>query len=106
MPAYLYGFGFECPRQSRNNAALGYDDEDSQAVLIDANDEASALAWGETISEAFIKVLFCDDQISWRSQQFASWIEPATPSSSNLQRVPVGVFPDFASWISPYKDEC
>jgi hypothetical protein len=58
MPTFLYIFGFESPRQSRNNTDLGWDDEDSQGVLIDACDEAAALAWGREISERFIKLLF------------------------------------------------
>jgi hypothetical protein len=104
VPTFHYGFGFESPRQARNNAAHGWDDEDSQAVLIDADDEASALAWGHEISERFIKILFRDDRVSWQNR-FSSWIEPPNQPWPEQQRVAVGVFPDFTSWLEPYKDE-
>ena len=105
MPTFLYIFGFESPRQLRNNNACGWDDEDSQAVLIDATDEASALMWGQEISEQFIKLLFRDENFSWREYQYASWIEPPGRTWPDLQRVCAGQFPDFTSWLRPYYGE-
>lgn len=105
MTTFLYVFGFETPQQSRGNVIYGWDDENSEAVLIDADDEASALLWGDEIAERFIKLLFRDDQVSWRDQQFARWIEPPTPEWTCQQHVSFGVFPDFTAWLPPYKDD-
>jgi hypothetical protein len=78
MAIYLYRFGFESPNQFRNNAAHGWDDEDSQGVLIEAADEASALAWGREISERFIQLLFQDETISWQQLRYPS--PPTSPA--------------------------
>jgi hypothetical protein len=103
MPVYLYRFGFESPTQFRNNASYGWDDEDSQGVLIEAGDEAAALAWGQAISERFIQLLFHDDAVSWREMGFANWLEPPGESWPESQSVTVGQFPDFAPWLGPYE---
>lgn len=105
MTTFLYCFGFESPRQSRDNAAHGWDDEDSQAVLINAEDEASALLWGTEISEQFVKLLFRDERISWRDQQFAHWIGAAAQQCVDQQEVSIGVFPDFTVWLLPYNGD-
>jgi hypothetical protein len=105
MPLYLYRFGFESPRQFRHNEAHGWDDEDSQGVFIEANDEASALRWGQEISEQFIKLLFKDNGVSWRELGYAHWIEPPDKSWAGQQQVVVGMLPDFASWLRPYAGE-
>jgi hypothetical protein len=102
MPLYLYQFGFESPRQFRNNDAHGWDDEDSQGVLIEADNEASALAWGQEISERFIQLLFKDKSVSWRRLGYASWIEPPGELWEDQQRVIVGTLPDFTRWLQPY----
>jgi hypothetical protein len=101
MPLYLYVFGFESPWQLRNNDAQGWDHEDSQGVLIDAADEAAALAWGQEISERFIKLLFRNQEISWRDRGYANWIETPAGTWPDQQRVTVGEFPDFTSWLPP-----
>ena len=105
MASFLYILGFESPRQLRNNDSHGWDDEDSQRVLIDAPDEAAALAWGREISERFLKLLFEDDRVSWRERDYGGWIEPRDESGLIWQRVAVGVFPDFGPWLREYEDE-
>lgn len=105
MPVYLYRFGFESPRQFRNNAAHGWDDEDSQGVLIDAPDEAAAFAWGQEVSERFIQLMFKDDGMSWQKLGYASWIEPLVETWPDLQRVAIGALPNFSSWLRPYESE-
>ncbi len=105
MTPFLYKFGFESPRQFRNNAAHGWDDEDSQGVLIDAPDEAAALAWGQEVSERFIKLLFKDEGVSWQQLRYANWIEPKVETWPEQQRVAVGTLPDFSSWLRPYEGE-
>jgi hypothetical protein len=103
MPTFLYIFGFESPRQFRDNAATGRDDEDSQGVLIDAGDETAALAWGQKIAERFIQLLFRDNAISWRECGYANSIEQPGASWPDQQLVTVGVFPDFGSWLLRYE---
>ena len=104
MPFYQYGFGFESPRQFHNNAVHGWDDEDSQGVLIEAEDEAEALAWGQEISERFIKLLFSDESMSWKQHGYANGIEPMTESWPGRQTVAAGSFPDFSAWLQKYED--
>jgi hypothetical protein len=105
MPVYLYRFGFESPRQFRNNLAHGWDDEDSQAFLIEAPDEAAALAWGQAISERFLRLLFRDESVSWRERRYAYWVEAPDDSWQDQPAVVVGEFPDFGPWIAPYRGE-
>jgi hypothetical protein len=105
MPLYLYRFGFESPRQLRDNAAHGWDDEDSQGVLIEAPDEAAALAWGQEVSERFVQLLFKDERVSWRKLGYANWIERDVETWDDQQRVSVGTLPDFGSWLRPYEGE-
>jgi hypothetical protein len=105
MPLYLYRFGFESPRQLRNNDSHGWDDEDSQGILIEADNEASALAWGQEISERFFQHLFKNESVSWRQLGYANWIEPPGEAWDDQQRVAVGTLPDFTSWLRPYAGE-
>jgi hypothetical protein len=102
MSLYLYKFGFESPLQRRNNDAYGLDHEDSQAVLIEAENEAAALAWGQEISEQFIRLLFKNESVSWMSWGYAKWVEPPGETWPGQQTVTVGTFPDFSSWLQPY----
>jgi hypothetical protein len=99
MPTFLYRFGYEFPEQMRQNDLHGWDDEDSQGVLIDAENEDAALAWGQEISERFVKLLFADDRISWRQYNFANWVEPPELTWPGQQRVAVGEYPDFKPWL-------
>ena len=75
MNTFLYRFGYETPRQSLTNERGGWDDEDSQVVLIDAETQEAALRWGQEISERFIKLLFNDEKVSWKESHFAAEIE-------------------------------
>jgi hypothetical protein len=105
MRTFLYTFGFESPRQARNNArSLYWDDEDSQRVLIDADDEAAALAWGHEISERFMKLLYRDDSVSW-GDRYANGVETPGEDTSDVQHVRVGEYPNFEPWLEGYEDE-
>ncbi len=105
MPTFRYIFGFESPRQFHNNNQHGWDDEDSKALLIDADDEATALAWGQEISERFIQLLYRDESLSWRQASYANWTEAPADPWPDEQRVKAGEFPDFAPWLRPYDGE-
>ena len=102
MPAFLFRFGFETPVQHRNNAAHGWDDEDSQAVFIDGPDADAALAWGREVAEAFVKRLWAargEPGPSWKDGQFAHWIETdpgeiANARAHGIASVRVGEHPD------------
>lgn len=94
-------FGFEIPEQAKANAAHGWDDEDSEAVFIEAESADHALDWGRQISEQFIRQLYrCDDASWWRSS-FAHWIaerpeEQFTPEAlSTIPHVRHGEHPTF-----------
>src|SRR5688500_18792382 len=105
MPTFLYTFGFESPRQARNNArSLLWDDEDSQRVLIDADDEAAALSWGQEISERVVKLLCGEDSLCG-GDRYANWIEPPGEDTSDLQHVRVTECPAFGPWLEGYEDE-
>jgi hypothetical protein len=99
MRAYLYCFGYENPLQFRNNDHYGWDDEDSQAVLIDAESEEAALRWGQEISERFIKLLFRDEGISWKQLGYANWVELPGKEVPGTPHVRDGEFPDFNMWL-------
>ena len=105
MAAFLYRFGYESPRQLRNNDAHGWDDEDSQWLVIEADTEADALAWGHEVSERFLRLLFHDNTVSWRSRGYASTIESKGVASSDIQTVHVGHEPTFELWLSRHIGE-
>jgi hypothetical protein len=70
MPLLRYTFVFESPRQFVNNEKHGWDDEDSQSLVIEADDESTAHAWDHNVSEAFLKRLFKEDravELPWTS---------------------------------------
>jgi hypothetical protein len=73
--AFLYQFGYETPETRKRNQKFGDDGEESGAVFIIAKDEAAALAWGQEISEWFVRKLFADPKVSWKRDRFAFWIE-------------------------------
>ena len=75
MATFLYTFGFESPGQMRQNERYDSDDEDSNALLIDAEDEAAALVWGREIAERFVKLMFRDDRVSWKELKYADKLE-------------------------------
>ena len=98
MPVFVFRFGYESPQQVVANARHGWDDESSQWVVIDASDEAAALAWGREVAERFVQELRGG---SWRAGNFAHWIEPlsACPWASVRPPVAEGQFPEFADWV-------
>ena len=97
---FVYGFGFETPAQRANNAAKGWDDEDSAAFLIDGGSEHEALEWGRTVAEAFFKWLYQDADESWAGGRYADYIEVEAESQwtaeqrADLIAVQVGQMPD------------
>ena len=107
MPMFLYMFGFESPRQFRNNDLYGWDDEDCEWLLIDAPDEPSANAWGDEVAERFVKLLYGDDSVSWRQRGYANWLDTPSLASSEpaVQSVSIGKFPDFSPWLAVYEGE-
>jgi len=108
MPEYLYIFGFETPHEAHNNDRFGWDDEDADGVVIEADDEAAALAWGNHISEQFLELLYRDSGLSWRDRGYLGWIErnpnAETDHWEDQQRIRVGGLPDFASWLRLHGD--
>jgi hypothetical protein len=80
MPQYLYMFGYCTPGQIEAFDKHGYDDEDSEAVFIEAQSEPDALAWGCEISREFIQRLYGGSGLTWRHTDYANWIESAPTS--------------------------
>lgn len=99
MPTFPYCFGFETPRQRINNARHGWDDENSEGVLIEGIDEQAALAWGDEIAEHFTKLLFNDQAVSWKHMGFVGWIEQPGDWINALPKVRVGEMLDFSDWL-------
>jgi hypothetical protein len=91
VPAFVFQFGYETPQQAGANDAHGWDDESSQWVVIDAPDEAAALARGCEIAERFVRGLGGG---SWRDGNFAHWVKPlsacpwATGNAAGLPLAP------------------
>jgi hypothetical protein len=101
MQKYLYVFAYQTPAQAKAAANGGFAEEASEAVFIEAKSAEQALHWGEQISEDFLRRLFPEGDISWKSLNFARWIE-AEPQGEYpadlLERLPVvacGVRPEF-----------
>jgi len=92
MPRYLYIFGYNTPEQIEAFDKHGWDDEDSEAVFIEAESEQAALAWGQQISLQFVRSLYSDRGMTWKPDNYAHWIE-SEPSSrftpDALRRLPV-----------------
>jgi hypothetical protein len=86
---------------------MGWDDESSLSVLIDAPDEGSARAWGEEIAEHFVKALYKDEAVSWKKWNYASWVESSVEQGvqATAPAVAVGEFPDFELWLKWFADE-
>lgn len=63
MPALVFRFGYESPVERSDNEWDGTDFESSQWGVIDASDEAAALAWGCDVAEQFVRQM-CGE--SWR----------------------------------------
>jgi hypothetical protein len=102
MPRFLYVFGYETPAQLRANAANGWDDEDSEALFIEAESEDEALKWGREVSERFMRQLHGDSSVSWTALGYAHWIE-ADPAgrgwrAEDVARLPVVRSGEFPAW--------
>jgi hypothetical protein len=98
VPVFVFRFGFESPQQRVGNNRYGWDDESSQWVLVDAPDDAAALAWGREVAEAFVRRLGSQ---SWRACGYAHWVEPlsACPWAVGRPPVAVGQLPEFEAWV-------
>jgi hypothetical protein len=110
MKQYVFHFGFCTPSQWRANEAGGWDDESSELLLIEADSEEAALAWGRQVAQAFTAWMFDTKTWSgstpdWLKAAFAHWVEDGTLASvsptdcDGIQRVVVGVYPDFSRWM-------
>jgi hypothetical protein len=98
MPAFLFVFGYETPAQHRNNAEHGWDDEDSDSVLIDAPNAEAALTWGREVAERFVRDLRKGPGPSWKDAGFAHWIDPSADAiakarEAGVPQVSVGEYP-------------
>lgn len=99
MKSFLYVFGYWTPEQRRQNEQHGWDDEDSAAVLIDAETGEQALEWGRSVAEEFIRRLYDDPAFSWKAGGFADSLD-GSPSLSpdalvGIPRVRSGEYPDW-----------
>lgn len=108
---FLFRFGFETPRQSRDNALHDWDDESSLGFWVEAESSEQAMALGRDTAEAFVSHLFASagdtstqrDE-SWKSGHFAHWIEEDPEqvfSPRQLDQFPVvrmGAAIDFGDW--------
>ena len=98
MKRFLYIFGFQTPRQ--RNGPSARDDENSEMIWISAESDRAALEWGREISERFVNLLFDNPSVSWKDDAFAHWIEEdKLKSSSDVQMVNSGEYPDFDQWL-------
>jgi hypothetical protein len=101
MPEFLYIFGYETPRERRNNAAHGWDDEDSHGVLIEAPDADSALNWGDQIAQRYVAMLHGLPEVDWQKEGYASFIKDDRSQyvAHDWPRVSVGEYPDLQRWL-------
>ncbi len=106
MNKYLYIFGYETPEQQRSNAAHGWDDEDSAAVFIVAEDEQHALEWGHAISQELVSLLFKRQDARWDAHRFAAWIDrdyaTGSLSADALHAIPIvkrGEYPNIPDML-------
>jgi hypothetical protein len=98
---YLYIFGYQTPEQLARAAEDEHTEEASEAVFIEAESAEQALAWGRQISEEYVRSLFGDLVIDWKSKNFAHWVEEDPQNEypkDILENIPVvsyGQHPDF-----------
>lgn len=97
---FLFRFGYSTPKQFINNEKYGWEDEDSEAVYILAENAEQALQCGYDIADAFLRMLFADPSVSWRAMQFAGVVTEAQHSSDDLPIVEMGQHPDFNRMIA------
>lgn len=101
VPEFLYIFGYETSRQHRNNAAHGWDDEESHGVLIDAPDADAALRWGNRIAQRYVAELHRLPEVDWEVEGYASFIENDRSQFAvhDWPRVKLNQYPDFSRWL-------
>jgi len=93
------------PAQRENNAAYEWDDEDSEALFITAENAEKALEWGHAVAKRFVSALFNDRDTSWTQSHFAAWIDhdyASNFSREQLKAVPTvkyGEYPDIVGMI-------
>ncbi|MHB0969269.1 MAG: hypothetical protein ACYC7A_13750 [Thermoanaerobaculia bacterium] len=101
MTRYLYGFGFETPRQRMLNLQHGWDDEDSALIIIRAENTDAAYAWGREVAEASVRRLFerahAQELPSWKELKYADSIEEA-PADVDAPEVEVDEMPPI-DWL-------
>ena len=100
MQRFLFRFGYETPQQRRDNDAQGWDDEDCGALLIRADREAEALAWGAEVAERFVRELYQrsdrSDRFSWRAAGYACWIaldDEIAAEDTGIPEINLGEYP-------------
>jgi len=98
---YLYIFGYQTPEQMGLAAEDRNAEESSEAIFIEAESAEQALAWGREISEKYVRQLFGNQPVDWKSMNFAHWVESEPlkeyPVSilEKLNVVACGDYPDF-----------
>jgi hypothetical protein len=94
---FVFRFGYETPRQTIANAKHGWDDEDSNYVVIDAPNETEAIEWGRELAERFVHSLSGD---SWKTGNFAHWVELLSecPWAAGRAVMRIGQFPPADYW--------
>jgi hypothetical protein len=85
---FVFRFGYETAQQVAANALHGWDDEDSNYIVIDATDEAEALEWGREIAEEYVNSLGGG---SWKAGNFAHWVESLSDCPWARKRPVIGV---------------
>lgn len=105
LKTYLVGIVYHEPGPLAlwNRGAIE-DYESATGVFIDASSREEAIAWGESIGQAAIRLLNSDDSLDWKSFGHHVWIADPTEKNgwprgwprdvSNFQRVEVGEMPD------------
>ena len=65
--------------------------EISEVVFIRTTSISEAVAWGEAIAEVFVQMRFGQEAYSWRSLEFASWLEenPALIAWAHENEAPI-----------------
>jgi hypothetical protein len=103
MPTkYLYIFSYKTPEQSHAVPAETVE-ESCEACFIEADCPENALAWGREVSEAYVRKLFKDESISWKTAGYAHWVESEPQNEyphdllAGLPVVSCGDHPRFAS---------
>jgi len=81
-------------------------EESSQALFIEADSPAQALQWGREISEKYVRQLFGDQALDWKSMNFAHWVESEPLAEypeailEKLPQVSYGNFPRFQDFAN------